>query len=135
MASEVRRILILCKTYPSPSARYAETSCVAGMDDTGSLVRLYPVPFRLVGDDMQFKKWQWITVRLEKSRNDHRPESHKLYVDTIRCDAAELPTDNSWHARRAWLDRLPVFEDFAALEAARQTRGTTLAVLRPAGIR
>ena len=29
------RILILCKTYPSPSAKYAETSCVAGMDEEG----------------------------------------------------------------------------------------------------
>jgi hypothetical protein len=42
------RILILCKTYPSPSAKYAETSCVAGMDEHGNLIRLYPVPFRLI---------------------------------------------------------------------------------------
>lgn len=135
MPSDERRVLILCKTYPSPSAKYAETSCVAGMDEQGKLIRLYPVPFRLIGDDKQFKKWQWITARLEKSRNDHRPESHKLYVDTISCDEAELPTDDHWHARRPWLDKLPVFEDFAALEEARQTQGTTLALLRPAGIK
>jgi hypothetical protein len=135
MPSIERRVLILCKTYPSPSAKYAETSCVAGMDKDGGLIRLYPVPFRLIGDDKQFKKWQWITARLEKSNNDHRPESHKLYVDTISCDEAELPTDDHWLARRPWLDKLPVFEDFAVLQEARKTQGTTLALLRPAGIR
>jgi hypothetical protein len=135
MSSDERRVLILCKTYPSPSAKYAETSCVAGMDEQGHLIRLYPVPFRLIGDDKQFKKWQWITARLEKSRNDHRPESHKLYVDTISCDDAELPTDDHWHARRPWLDKLPVFQDFGDLENARQTQGTTLALLRPGRIK
>ena len=49
--SQTGRILILCKTYPSPSAKYAETSCVAGMSEAGRLIRLYPVPFRLVADE------------------------------------------------------------------------------------
>jgi hypothetical protein len=31
-----------CKTYPSPSAQYVETSCVAAMNEAGRLVRLYP---------------------------------------------------------------------------------------------
>ena len=65
------RILILCKTYPSPSAAYTETSCVAGMDEAGNLIRLYPVPFRLVTDDQRFSKWQWIEASIEKSSNDH----------------------------------------------------------------
>ena len=134
MTSHERRILILCKTYPSPSAKYAETSCVAGMDEDGQLIRLHPVPFRLIGDDMQFKKWQWIIARLEKSPNDHRPESHKLYVDTITCDGAELPTANQWFARRHWLDKLPVFENFSGVEDTRQSQGTTLALLRPSRI-
>jgi hypothetical protein len=91
MASFLTRVLILCKTYPSPSAKYAETSCVAGMTEDGQLIRLYPVPFRLVSDDQQFKKWQWITARFEKARDDHRPESHRVFVDTIECDAEPLP--------------------------------------------
>lgn len=131
MISQERRILILCKTYPSPSAKYSETSCVAGMDESGKLVRLYPVPFRLIEDDKQFKKWQWISVRLEKAGNDHRPESHKIFVDTIQCDAEPLPTTNHWQARRTWLDKLPLFESFDTLEEARQKHGITLALLRP----
>lgn len=131
MTSQERRILILCKTYPSPSAKYSETSCVAGMDETGALIRLYPVPFRLIEDDKKFKKWQWITVRVAKSTNDNRHESHKIFVDTIRCDKDVLPTVNHWEARRQWLDKLPVFESFHTLENARQNHGTTLAILKP----
>ena len=62
MASFVARALILCKTYPSPSSKYAETSCVAGMTEDGKFIRLYPVPFRLVADEQQFKKWKRIPI-------------------------------------------------------------------------
>jgi hypothetical protein len=41
MASRRARILVLCKTYPSPSAKHTETSCVAGMEKNGNLIRLY----------------------------------------------------------------------------------------------
>lgn len=75
MAVDDACILILCKTYPSPSGKYAETTCVAGMDERGRLVRLFPVPFRLIAKDQQFKKWQWIKAKVEKAKKDHRPES------------------------------------------------------------
>lgn len=131
MASRKTRILILCKTYPSPSAAHAETSCVAGMEENGSLIRLFPVPFRLVEDDAQFKKWQWITARVEKASKDARPESHRIFVDTIVPDPSPLPTRNGWQQRRTWLDKLQIFADFADLEAARMSRGATLGLLRP----
>lgn len=56
MVARDARILILCKTYPSPSAKHVETSCVAGLDEAGHLVRLFPVPFRLIKDAQQFQK-------------------------------------------------------------------------------
>jgi hypothetical protein len=46
-----------------------------------------PRLFESCDDDKQFKKWQWITARVAKASNDHRQESHKLFVDTIICDA------------------------------------------------
>ncbi|MBX3605790.1 MAG: hypothetical protein KF788_10980 [Piscinibacter sp.] len=135
MASFVERVLILCKTYPSPSAKYAETSCVAGLTAGGKLVRLFPVPFRLVADEQQFRKWQWIDVRLEKSRDDHRPESHRIFVDTIVCDAEPMKAGkHGWPARMAVLAQQPVFTDFEAMEQARQAAGTTLALFKPARI-
>jgi hypothetical protein len=135
MASSTERILILCKTYPSPSAKYAETSCVAGMTQDGALVRLYPVPFRLVADEQQFRKWQWIEARVERSNNDRRPESHRLFVDTIVCDPEPIKAGKEgWPHRMELLARLPLFDSFDALEAARQQSGTSLALLRPARI-
>lgn len=135
MASFVARVLILCKTYPSPSSKYAETSCIAGMTEDGKFIRLYPVPFRLVADEQQFKKWQWITARLEKAKDDHRPESHRVFVDTIECDPEPLPAGRlGWQHRAELLSKLPIFSDFAELERARETGGGTLALLRPARI-
>jgi len=128
--AETRRILILCKTYPSPSARYVETSCVAGMDVSG-LVRLYPVPFRLIQDDQQFRKWQWISARVRKSPEDHRPESHRISVDTIELLGDPLSTKNAWEERRQAIAPLEVFNDFDALDQARLQRGVSLGLLRP----
>src|SRR3546814_4272914 len=64
--SRRERILILCKTYPSPSGKHSETSCVAGMTEEGSLIRLFPVPFRAIRDEQKFKKWQWISAQIYK---------------------------------------------------------------------
>ena len=114
---------MLCKTYPSPSARHAETSCIAGINESGRFIRLYPVPFRLIGDEQQFKKWQWVTARIEKARNDRRPESHRVFVDTIVCDGDPLPTSRGWQSRRDQLRKMPIFDDFAALDATRASSG------------
>jgi hypothetical protein len=130
MATTVERILILAKTYPSPSAKHTETSCVAGINEAGEPRRLYPVPFRLISGDQQFKKWQWIRVRVEKSPADHRVESHRIFVDTIQAESV-LSTEKQWTLRRAWIDKLPSFDDFAALDAARDQTGISLALLRP----
>ena len=124
------RILILAKTYPSPSAQYIETSCVAGISESGSMRRLFPVPFRMVEDGQQFKKWQWVDVRIEKANKDHRPESHKVYVDTITCGDV-IDTKKSWAKRWEWLDKIPSFNGFESIDAARISDGLSLALLRP----
>lgn len=131
MTTFVERILILAKTYPSPSAKYVETSCVAGINEHGHIRRLYPVPFRLIEEGKQFKKWQWITARVRKSHDDRRPESHRIYTDTIECDAEPLSTKNNWQARWPWIDRFPTFASFREIEDRRQKTGESLARLRP----
>lgn len=134
MNAERRRILILCKTYPSPSARHVETSCVAGLDESGKLIRLFPVPFRLVTDSQKFKKWQWIEARIRKAPEDHRTESHRISVDTINTLGEPLSTKDAWAERRQAIEKLEVFDDFDLLETARQERGVTLGVLRPSSL-
>ncbi len=130
MASKIERILILAKTYPSPSVRHTETSCVAGINEQGEMRRLYPVPFRMVAEGQQFQKWQWIDVRIEKSPGDHRPESHKIYVDTIAVGDT-LPSVKGWSPRRQWWEQVPTFSDFQALDESRQQHGISLGLLRP----
>ncbi len=135
MATSTERVLILCKTYPSPSANYSETSCVAGVTEAGKLIRLFPVPFRLIADEQQFRKWQWVTVLVEKAYNDHRPESHRVFVDRIQCDPEPLKAGkDGWPKRMELLRKVPLYTDFAAVEAARQAEGSTLALLRPSRI-
>lgn len=126
----LERILILAKTYPSPSAQYVETSCVAGINQDGMMRRLYPVPFRMIEEGSQFKKWQWIDVRVEKANKDHRPESHKLFVDTISCKN-QIDTKNGWATRWEWLDKIPSFDSFHDIEARQNEDGLSLALLRP----
>lgn len=132
MATFNQRVLILCKTYPSPSATYSETSCVAGVTEKGEFVRLFPVPFRLIADEQQFRKWQWVTALVEKARDDHRTESHRIFVDKITCDDAPLPAGKEgWPHRMALLRNVPVHTDFAAVERSRLQSGATLALLKP----
>lgn len=48
-------ILILVKTYPAPSKKYVETSCTAGITSDGQPIRIYPIPFRLLKGEAQYK--------------------------------------------------------------------------------
>ncbi|MFK4538027.1 hypothetical protein ABIA00_006210 [Bradyrhizobium ottawaense] len=135
MASFETDILILCKTYPSPSGKHVETSCVAGMRPDGSLIRLFPVPFRLIDGSQQFKKWQWIRARIERAPADRRPESHKLFVDTVTFLGDPLPTTKKWEKRRAATDKLKIFDDFGQLEQSRISNGTTLGLVQPQSVK
>jgi hypothetical protein len=136
MAGKVNResILILAKTYPSPSAQYIETSCVAGISRNGVMRRLYPVPFRMIEEGHQFSKWQWIDVHVEKANNDHRPESHRLYVDTIQPGVC-VDSKRAWAARWAWLDKIPTFDSYHAMDDCRLRGELSIALLRPRNVR
>jgi len=130
VALQRERILILAKTYPSPSARYNETSCVAGINQDGMMRRLYPVPFRMLQDGEKFKKWQWVEACVEKARTDHRPESYKVDIGTLVIKEY-LTTSHDWAERRYWVDKIPTFNSYDALEKARQNEGVSIALLHP----
>jgi hypothetical protein len=75
----VERILMLVKTYPSPSEKYGEIVCTAGINiDTLEWRRVFPYPFRTVDEDVRFKKWDVIDMPLERTNKDKRPESRRL---------------------------------------------------------
>jgi hypothetical protein len=131
--SKIEKILILAKTYPSPSSKHIETSCVAGINEEGVMRRLYPIPFRLISESQQFKKWQWIDVRIEKSNKDNRPESYKIYTDGLVCNDL-IKTKKLWLERRKWIEQIPCFDTFSSLKEANRQKGISLALLRPSKI-
>ena len=53
------KILILVKTYPTPSTKYIETVCTAGIREDGSWIRIFPIPFRTLDDYQKYRKYQW----------------------------------------------------------------------------
>lgn len=128
--SEVQRnhnILILVKTYPSPSRKYVETCCTAGIDESGQMVRIYPIPFRLLAEGKQYRKWQWISGDTWRTTQDRRPESRKInYPDMVTTPAQVT----EWPEKVRWLQKCPQFASLAAIETERQKTGGTLGVIK-----
>lgn len=103
MAQEIATVLVTVKTYPSPSDKYGETVCVAGVRlDLGvpSWIRLYPMKFRLVDYDQQFVKYEIIRVPvMPTGGRDPRPES--MRPDQTRLESVrKVPSDHNWVERR-----------------------------------
>ena len=100
MALQAKQVLVTVMTYPSPSRRYVEIVCCAGIDLTsGSWIRLYPVPYSSLPSPNRFKKYDIIEVRCEKASRDSRIESYKVDQDSIKV-IRHLDTNDNWRARR-----------------------------------
>jgi hypothetical protein len=99
MVLETKQVLIAVKAYPNPSKKYGETVCCAGIDlQTGSWIRLYPIPFRDLDSSQKFKKYTIIKVRCWKARDDTRAESYKVDSDSIEV-VRWLDSGRKWHER------------------------------------
>jgi len=79
------RILVTVKTYPTLSRKYGETVCTAGVREDGSWVRLYPVPFRRLGEKEHYRKYDWLTCRVIRSTKDSRPETFHPVDPRANC--------------------------------------------------
>ena len=125
-------LLILAKTYPNPSTKHREITCVAAINRNRQLRRLFPLPFRFLQGEQQFQKWEWITARIAKASKDHRPESHTIDSDSI-IRRGVVDTKKGWRERLTWIEGL-VYADPDALESKRQSEGVTLGFIRPSRI-
>jgi hypothetical protein len=96
------RLLITVKTYPTPSTRYREIVCTAGVKEDGSWVRLYPINYRFKDYSQWYKKYQWIEVEVEKNFRDPRPESFRPVSD-IKILGKPLGTENNWAERKKYV--------------------------------
>jgi len=129
------RVLITVKTYPTLSRKYGETVCTAGIREDGSWVRIYPVPFRRLGEAEQYSKFDWIDCKLIKSRSDHRPETrHAADLKELQR-VGHMGTDSNWRERRKLvLETAKVYTQIQPLIDEAKANKTSLAVFKPAKI-
>jgi len=125
------KILIIVKTYPTLSQKYAELVCTAGVTENGEWRRLYPVRFRQLYDEQKYKKYQWVEAEVEKSEADSRPESYKIVRNSLNTIGSPLPTDNDWRGRReTFLDKVEIYEDMKALIGCAHRNELSLAAFK-----
>ncbi|WP_019547830.1 hypothetical protein [Streptomyces sulphureus] len=129
--------MITVKTYPELSNKYRETSCVAGIRlDKGppEHVRLFPVPFRLLGEGSQFPKYSIVEVDVEphSDKQDSRPESLRPDLDTLEI-LGTVPSHEGWKERYKYVEPL-VASSLCAIKKDQEERGTSLGVFRPAEV-
>jgi hypothetical protein len=127
-------VLILVKAYPQPSTRYTESVCVAGVRvDTPELewIRLYPVQFRLLPPERQFRKYDIVRVRVRRpTSGDKRPESFTPIIDSIE-KLDHLDSKHGWNKRIPYIEQVRV-DSMCELHRLQRERGASLGVFRPA---
>jgi hypothetical protein len=96
---EIKKGLVVVRTYPVPEDEGVESSCTALITDQHEWVRLFPLPYRYLPQHQRFQKYQHIEVAVTKS-SDSRLESYKPKDDSITILSDPLPTDNAWQARK-----------------------------------
>lgn len=95
-----KKVLVTVKAYPQPSKKHQETVCTAGIClDTKQWIRMYPVPFRYLEDNKQFKKYDVLDVEVSIDGTDGRPESHKIRGDTLTI-TENISSDDNWKRRK-----------------------------------
>lgn len=127
-------LLPLVKAYPNLSRQYGEVSCIAGLtkgsDGKPEWIRIYPVPFRELNQDRQFRKYQPIRVTAWKPRDDQRPESRKVDIDSIEVTGPQISTNDEWAARRTLVESA-IVGSMCQLQREEKTHRTSLRIFRP----
>lgn len=133
---ERQRILITVKTYPTLSRKYGETVCTAGVREDGTWVRIYPVPFRRLGEEQQYSKYDWIEARLVRNKTDPRPETYRPHDPSeLEAPVDHMNTDDEWRARRQLLLKTArVYDRLDDLIAGAKANELSLAVFKPTRI-
>jgi len=130
-----QRVLVTVKTYPTLSRKYGETVCTAGVREDGTWVRIYPVPFRRLGEAEQYRKYDWLECALLKNGSDPRPESFRPAHTSDLQPVGHMGTADNWRERRELLlKRAPVHTNLDHLIRAAKENQLSLAVFKPSRI-
>ena len=126
------RILVTVKTYPTLSTKYGETVCTAGIREDGTWVRIYPVPFRRLHEEEQYKKFDWVECQLSPSRRDHRPDSYNPVEFHELIPMGHVDTSHNWRERRRLLlENVKVYDDLDELIAGAKENIFSMAIFKP----
>ncbi len=129
------RVLITVKTYPTLSQKYGETVCTAGVREDGTWIRLYPVPFRRLDRDDQYRLFDWIECRLQRNRSDPRPETFRPLDQNELRPVGHVDTRDGWRERRRILLKTArVYDRLDDLISGAKANQISLAVFKPTRI-
>jgi hypothetical protein len=115
----------LVKALPRPSRKYGETVCCAGVTLKREWKRLYPVRFRHLAEDQNFRRWELVQFKYRLPTQDRRVESCHVFEDTILPKGTISPND-----RFGLLDPMLVPSTSEA-----KAGGGSLALVRPLDVR
>lgn len=133
--AEKQRILITVKTYPTLSKKYGETVCTAGVREDGTWVRMYPVPFRRLGEAEQYRKYDWVECQLLRNPTDPRPETYRPVDENELQPVAHIDTSDQWRERRRiLLKTAKVFNSLEEVIEGAKANEISLAVFKPSKI-
>jgi hypothetical protein len=136
MGFERKRVFITVKTYPTISNEYSELVCTAGIQEDGSWIRLYPVPFRKLELEQKFPLYTWVDMDVEKNESDFRPETYRPNLETIQVDSIAKPKTTPWEMRRKIILKNQIIYTSMSdlINKAKSEDCTSLAVFRPTEI-
>jgi hypothetical protein len=127
------KVLVTVKTYPIPSAKYDELSCTAGVTEAGDFIRLYPINYRDLPWEQQFRKYQWIEVMAEKhTGRDFRKESWRPDSASVKLLGEPIPPGRGgdWSARGKYVLQY-VAASMEELRDRQEQDNTSLGIFRP----
>jgi hypothetical protein len=78
-----QKALIIGRAYPEPSKKHIETVCTGAITEDGQLLRLYPISWRYLNENQQYRLWSWATFEIRKSEGDKRKESYRVREESI----------------------------------------------------
>lgn len=130
------KILITVKTYPTLSKTYAELVCTAGVNEAGEWRRLYPVQFRQLHKEQQYRKFQWVEADISKSTRDARPESYKVLQETLKVvDEPLFRKEKVRKERRiSFAANVQSYDDMVHLTSLAHKNEISLALFQPTEI-
>ncbi|MDT4763236.1 hypothetical protein [Sphaerochaeta sp. PS] len=127
-----KKILITVLTYPTPSHKYIETVCTAGITEEGEWIRIYPIKLRLLNEKIQKYHWYVFDIEPRPRNKDNRKESY-FCISPPPGSIGNIGTENSWAERRR-LCLKNVFYNYQKLMEASDPKGKdfiSLATFKP----